>query len=366
MVRMSHLCRLTLLASVWLAALPAAAADGPFLRADARSVYEVDLDQVRDDLLPLLRAAMRGEDPKAASDFEDFLDVSGVRALDRLRLVSRSSRDRSCARTELDLDPHADGGILAALCGVRDGRCRFARYVREDDVLAFATLENLPGSLAALLPFLTRPATGPEAAWLDFDGDGEPAIAGVPVRERLLPLLAGEIDVMQLRTDGAGVPAVVLAVGARDGAALRDLLLDMAASRIGDAEGAAMLGLLRGLPEQEVGEFRLTALPMGPALAVSRDFLVLASDQAVLREMLARPRGDLRVPRGHGWLLVRGKRCPGGARTWRSGRPRAARPDRPCRRWRRRSTACTSTASRCAPPAAAAVSTCGSTPRAQP
>ena len=310
MARMPHRWWPTLAAAMLCGILPAAAADGPVFRADARSVYDVDLGQVRDDLLPLLRAAMRGEEPQEARDFEDFLDVSGVRALDRLRLVSRSSLDRSCASMELDLDPRVDGGILAALCGVRDGRCRFARYVREDDVLAFATLENLPGSLEALLPFLTRPATGPQAAWLSFDQDGEPSLAGVPIRGRLLPLLAGEIDVMQLQTADGGVPAVVLAVATRDGPALRDLLLDMlrdmAAGQSEAAEGAAMLGLIRSLPAQQVGEFQVTALPMGPALAVSRDFLVLASDQAVLREMLARPRGDLRVPRGHAWLFARG------------------------------------------------------------
>jgi len=300
----------TLAAAMLCGGLPATAADGPFLRADSYSACEVDLGRVRDDLLPLLRAAMHGEDPQEVRDFEDFLDVSGVRALNRLRLVSRSSVDRSCASLELELDPRADGGILAALSGVHGGRCRFARYVREDDVLAFVTLENLPGSLEALLPFLTRPATGPEAAWLSFDADGEPLVAGISVRGRLLPLLAGEIDVMQLQPVGGGEPAVVLAIAARDGPALRDLLLDLLAGQADGAddaaEGAAMLGLIRGLPAQSVGDFQVTALPMGPALAVSRDFLVMASDQAVLREMLARPRGDLRVPRGHGWILVRG------------------------------------------------------------
>jgi hypothetical protein len=59
---------------------------------------------------------------------------------------------------------------------------------------------------------------------------------------------------------------------------------------------------------------------MGPALAVSRDFLVLASDQAVLREMLARPRGDLRVPQGHGWLFARGAAMS----TWREDLARRA------------------------------------------
>lgn len=324
MVRMSPRWWPTLAAALLCGGQPAGAADGPILKADACSAYEVDLGRVRDDLLPLLRAAMRGEEPREARDFEDFLDVSGVRALDRLRLVSRSSLDRSCASLELDLDPRADGGILAALCGVRGGRCRFARYVREDDVLAFATLENLPGSLEALLPFLTRPATGPEAAWLGFDADGEPLVAGIPVRGRLLPLLAGEIDVMQLQPAGGGEPAVVLAIAARDGPALRDLLLDLlagqAAGADGAAAGAAMLGLIRGLPSQPVGDFEVTALPMGPALAVSRDFLVLASDQAVLREMLARPRGDLRVPRGHAWLFARGTAMS----RWREGLARQA------------------------------------------
>ncbi|MDO9170215.1 MAG: hypothetical protein Q7W29_00105, partial [bacterium] len=227
----------TLAAAMLCGVLPAAAADGPVFRADASSAYEVDLAQVRDDLLPLLRAAMRGEEPQETRDFEDFLDVSGVRALDRLRLVSRSSLDRSCASLELDLDPNGDGGILAALCGVRGGRCRFARYVREDDVLAFATLENLPGSLEALLPFLTRPATGPEAAWLSFDEEGEPELAGIPIRGRLLPLLAGEIDVMQLQSAAGGLPAVVLAVATRDGPALRDLLLGLAAGQTAGDDG---------------------------------------------------------------------------------------------------------------------------------
>ncbi|MDO9171335.1 MAG: hypothetical protein Q7W29_05845 [bacterium] len=309
MARMSHRWWPMIVAAMLCGGLPATAADGPFLRADAYSAYEVDLGRVRDDLLPLLRAAMSGEEPQATRDFEDFLGVSGVRALDRLRLVSRSSVDRSCASLELELDPRADGGILAALSGVRDGRCRFARYVREDDVLAFATLENLPGSLEALLPFLTRPATGPEAAWLSFGEEGEPELAGIPIRGRLLPLLAGEIDVMQLQSAAGGVPAVVLAVATRDGPALRDLLLGLAAGQTAGDDGSEdtpMMGLIRSLPAQQVGEFQMTALPIGPALAVSRDFLVLASDQAVLREMLERPRGDLCVPRGHAWLFARG------------------------------------------------------------
>ncbi len=318
----SPLRGLTLAAAVLCVGATAHAGGGPVLRADAYSAYEVDLGRVRDDLLPWLLSAAPAQDASEAQDVADFLAVSGVRALDRLQLESRSSLDRSCARLALDLDPHADGGILAALCGVRGGRCRFARYVHEDEVLAFATVENLPGSLEALLPFLSRPATGPQAVWLSFGEDGEPAVAGVPVRSRLLPLLAGEIDVMQLRSPGDGEPTLVLAIATRDGPALRDLLLDMAARQAGGGEGALLLGLIRGLPAQRVGEFQVTALPMGPALAVSRDFLVLASDQAVLQEMLARPRGDLDVPRGHAWLLMRGEAVS----SWRDSLARRAHP----------------------------------------
>lgn len=315
----------------------AAPASGPFLRAEERSTLEVDLGQVREDLLPSLLEAARVKGEEEAQRLRMVLDLAGVRALDRLQVTSQQSLDGARTELTLTLDPEADAGVLGAMLAAAGGECRFARYVPRDEVSVLATLENLPANLEALLAQLDRPEIRGQLPPALLGEDGELVLAGMPVRADLLPLLAGEITLVMLRGAGDAPPAAprgappgapmmagtpfVLAIAASDGRVLRDTLLDLVgrltAGGEGEGEGGgegemAMMGeMIRSLPVETVGEFDLMAMPMGPALAASDDFLVLGSDQAALRRLLAEPRGDLKVPAGRSWLLIEGEALAG-------------------------------------------------------
>jgi hypothetical protein len=302
----------------------AAPGAGPVIRADEISDFELDLAQVRGDLLPLLLETARVKDEEAAGRLSAVLDLVGVGALDRLRIETMRSRESSRAKLTLTLDPQAEGGLLSALFSAGGGRCRFGRYVRQDDLLMFASLENFSGNLEALLSQMSRPEVRAMIPFLALDGNGEVTIFGVSPRRDVLPLLAGELDVMQLRAAAADTstagPTMVLAIAAADGFALRDRILEIAARVTGGEESAPMMDLFRSLPAEEVGEFQLSVLPMGLAFAVSRDFLVLATDPAALRRMLIEPHGDLDIPTGRAWLRVEGEAIA----AYLEGRARAA------------------------------------------
>lgn len=289
-------------------AAAAEAPRGPVIKGDVQSRFDVDLAQARDDLLPLLLSA----DPEIGADeratVKAVLDALGVGALDRLSIETVISARGVHEKSVLSLDPHADGGFLGAVCAAPDGRCRFARYVRDDDVLAFASLMDLPYHLEALGTALARRDVRPLLPMLTFDADGAASFGGVPLLSDLLPLLAGEIDAMQLRPapgDSAARPLIVVAIAAHDGSALRELLLRKVALFTGDTEGM-LAGMIGDLPAEQVGGFTITTLPWGQAVAASPDFLVAGSDPDGLRSLLAEPRGDLRVPEGRTWLRIEG------------------------------------------------------------
>jgi hypothetical protein len=139
--------------------------------------------------------------------------------------------------------------------------------------------------------------TGPELAALippvfTEDENGRIALFGMNLEEDLFPLLRGELDVIVVPPgdDAPGPkPPMALVLGTSDGPALRDQLLKILSSKLGED----MTAELAAMPGEKAGAFTLYLLPQNAAYAVSPDFLVVGTDPARLREMLAAPSGNL-------------------------------------------------------------------------
>lgn len=293
-------------------AAPAVAQDlpDPILKMDSSADVELDLAMMMDDLLPRLMDAVEqsGDDDRQAMTM--LIDLLGVRALDRLELQARSTKDRSSSKLVLTLDQDRDGGLLAEMMAIPDRKCGFARFVDRDQVMMFSTVQNFRDHLGMILGLLARPELAEMTADLPRNADGELEIAGFNPRRDLLPLLSGELDVFILDLPAGGVPnpmavPAYLVLGTEDGPAVRDLIVNLAGTLAGGDEGglAEMLG---SLPVETVGDFELTITPFGAAYAVSRDHLVIGMTAEPLRTMLARPAGNLDVPAGRSWAYVDG------------------------------------------------------------
>lgn len=282
----------------------------PVLRFDSSTDITLDLGLMVDDLLPLLMDAIEqsGDDDRQAMTM--LIDLLGVRALDRLEMRARSTKDRSSSKLVLTLDQDRDGGLLAEMMAIPDRKCGFAGFVDRDQVMMFSTVQNFRDHLGMILGLLARPELAEMTADLPRNADGELEIAGFNPRRDLLPLLSGELDVFILDLPAGGVlnpmamPAF-LVLGTEDGPAVRDLIVNLAGSLAGGDEGG--LGeMLSSLPVEAVGDFELTVTPFGAAYAVSRDYLVIGMTAEPLRTMLARPAGNLDVPAGRTWAYVDG------------------------------------------------------------
>jgi hypothetical protein len=292
----------------------------PIIAVDARSDVEIDLGLMVDDLMPLIADALAASD----EDGEDaqvmmrvLTEVMGIEALDRLRMKTRQGRDHLDLESTVSLDRDAaPDGVLARLAAIDDRECRFARYLHRDDLAMAVVVHDLRAQMEVMLDMLAHPAMAELMDDLPVDEAGELSMNGFSPRRDLLPLLAGEFDVMMLdmpttRTAMAiPMPPVLLAIASTDGPALRDSLVAMVDRLAGDAMGGmgGMGAMLEAMPVQTAGAFEVVETPFGIAMATSDDFLVLGPAGAPLRDLLAEADGDLEVPDGLSWRYMHGPR----------------------------------------------------------
>jgi len=298
-----------------LSAGPALAqsAGDPIIRMDTSSTIELDLGLMMRDILPRLMPILAVEDPSDTATVRLLADYLGLESLGHLRLEISERRDRSTTKALITVpDPEADG-LLPRLFRQPNGRCRFARYVGKDRLVTFSTLPDFAGALGIVLDELDRPELAEVTARLPRDADGNLSLGGFIPRTDLLPLLAGELDAFILEpADGAPLASptalpLYLVLGSTDGFALRDRLLRLADDLGGESAGA-LTGMVTSLTPEQVGDFEVTSPPFGGVVAVSRDFLVVGMDPDPLRDLLARPAGDLDVPDGVQWVVMDGPR----------------------------------------------------------
>jgi hypothetical protein len=318
--------RTTLLTgSIWfLAATGAAVASEPTPAAvdpvrvfEGESRLELDVAALVDDLLPLVLEAIRAgaeyteEGPAGAAERADrttrMLEVLGVHALDRLRIDSEMKADREHTRATLTFTPGADAGVIGALAAVAPAEARFGRYLDADELDLLISVPPFASNIEALLDQLTRPEVQDMLPELPFDADGEIDLAGMSLRDDLLPLLAGEMHLLVL-TSPAGaaqttVPPIALVLAAEDGLALRDAVLDLAGRLAAITKNVqiemvltSLEAGLRAMPSRQVGDFSYQAIPGGPAIATNADWLIITTDGARFQQAVARADG-LDIPK---------------------------------------------------------------------
>ncbi len=294
-------------------AAPAQPAADPVIRMDSSSNIELDLGMMVRDVLPRLMPILAVADPADSAKAQLLAGYLGVDQLGRLRMETKQSRDRTTTRILITVPDAAADGLLPRLFRLPNGRCRFGKYVPTDKLATFSTLHDFAAGLGIVLDELDRPELAEVTAALPRNADGDLSLGDFTPRTDLLPLLSGELDAFILEPAADAPLASPLAIpfylvlGSTDGFALRDRLLQLAGDLGGESAGG-LADMIASLTPEQVGDFELVAPPFGGALAVSRDFLVLGMDPAPLREMLARPAGDLDVPDGVEWVVMDGPR----------------------------------------------------------
>ncbi len=267
---------------------PAFAASDPILQLDSENKIEIDLQMIVDDLLPLLLETAAAESEEEAAKLQGLMDLINVRALDRLYLESTITKEKGRTRATISLLPDTKEGLLPALFAVSPGEYRFGSYLAGEDVVLQFSLPNFSGFLSVALDLLADPQYHEMIPFLTVDEDGELDIFGIKPRQDLLPLLAGELDLV-LFAPAAGpvgeVPPFTLALGATDGPALRDRILQI----LGQVAGPGMAEELTAMPGEPVGDFLSYPLPGGVSYAVSQDFLVVTSETERMAGLLAEP-----------------------------------------------------------------------------
>lgn len=282
----------------------------PIVKLNGSQDIELDLAVMVDDLLPRLLAAAAEDDPEDAEMLGRIVDLVGFDALQRLTARTKQSRDHASSKFRITLDPDKNETLLYRLLTTPNRSCDFARYVRQDDLVLFVTLHNFPHYLEVFLDFLAQPEMAEVMGEMPLNSEGDLDLGGFVPRRDLLPLLAGELDFFFLE---APVDAPVspmsapyfLVLGATDGFALRDRILEIAGMVGGDAEGEISSMLASADPEM-VGDFEMKVLPIGAAIAVNQDYLVIGMAPEAMREMLRAAKGDLRVPDGIEWAHIDG------------------------------------------------------------
>jgi hypothetical protein len=305
-----------LVGSIWFlaaagaaaAAQPPTTAADPVLVFEGKSRLELDMSLLVDDLLPLVLDAMRAgaeyteEGPSGASARADrtarMLDVLGVHALDRLRVDSEVKSDREHTHATLTFVPGADAGVIGALAEVAPAEARFGRYLDADEIDLLLSVPPFAQNVAALLDQLARPEVQAMLPELPFDADGEIDLGGMSPRDDLLPLLAGEMHLLVLNAPAGAtettVPPIALVFAATDGPALRDALFELAGRLAAITKNPriemVVTGLeagLRAMPTRQVGDFAYQAIPGGPAVATSADWLIITTDGARFQQAIA-------------------------------------------------------------------------------
>jgi hypothetical protein len=394
----------------------------PVLQTESNSYFELDLGMVVHDLLGVYLDALRESEPgggepggaesggaeferlspaERADRIEALAGAIGLSALERLRVESKTAIDRESTRITLTTDPREDAGLIGSLLAIPPARARFGRYLSEDDVAILVSLPTWAPSFAAGVEFLDRPEVDMLFPETKGQAGTNSLLASLHLKEELLPFLSGELDYVQFAASadipaagevdnrggasddrsasgagGAGHrsrshPDVALVIGAHDGAALRDKILDLSLKVVGMVSGrtqaatgpapdssaqsktqqqAAMMAMasglisgLRSLPSETHGDFKFQKLPGGAALATSPDWLIITTAPARLEALVERPVEGMEIPKSRAYVRLDGgvvikamlahgahgaRRGRGDARAEDPGRPAAELHDR--------------------------------------
>ena len=279
----------------------------PIIRMDTTAKIELDLGLMIDEMMPLLMNALSEEDEESAMMIGMFQELIGIDALQTLKMDSRTSKDSDKTKIVVTLDPEKKDSLLFQFFTAENGKCGFSRYVKTDDLVMFMTLHNFPAYLSTVLDFIARPELADFTGDLPVNENGDLAIGEFAPRTDLLPLLSGELDFFILDTPGEEAISplqapVVMVLGSTDGFALKAMILELA----GMFGGEGIAEMIAAVEVEQVGDFEFQELPMGGALAVSEDYLVISFLPGQLREMLAAKKGNLKVPDGLEWVYMNG------------------------------------------------------------
>jgi hypothetical protein len=178
--------------------------------------------------------------------------------------------------------------------------------VRPDEAVLVASFESFAQAAGWALEELTElEADGPFRI-APPGADSSVARIATDLQRDVMPLLSGEMDILLFPADpekASKIPPMALVFGSTDGARLLDRVFGLLAPKLGEEQIEAM----KSMPAETVGEFAFHSLPVGWSYAVSPEFLIVTSDTARLRGMLAEPAGSLSVPPGWHYLRVDGK-----------------------------------------------------------
>ncbi|MCP4291475.1 MAG: hypothetical protein GY780_06540 [bacterium] len=284
----------------------------PIIKMDIESEVEVDLGMIVEETTPLLIQALAEEDEEAAGYFAFLMEILGFDALDKLHMESKESKDKSTAKVLLTLDPEREESLLARFYGIPNGKSKFGKYVSKDELVMYMAIHNFPAYLNVVLDMLAMPELSDFTGELPLDDEGNLFIGDFIPRTDLLPLLSGELDLFILDNPDEEETSVMtapvfLVLGSTDGFALRNKLLELAGV-FGGQGGAGVAEMILSLEPETIGDFELVELPVGGSIAVSQDYLVIGYAPGKMREILAKKRGDLKVPEGLEWVYLNGDR----------------------------------------------------------
>ena len=286
-------------------------AGDPIIRMDSSSKTELDLSIMVQDMLPRLINIIAEEDPENAEMIQNMLDLIGIDALMNLKTETKESRDHSEAEMTLTLDPQKKDTLVYRLLTTPNGECNFAKNVSRDETVMFMTIHNFPHYLDVIFDFLASPEmVEMMEGELPLNENGDLDLGGFVPRRDLLPLLSGEFDFFVLDSpEGAEANPMTmpfyLVLGAHDGFALRDKILEIASIMTGEA-GEGITSMLDSIEPEMIGDFEMKVTPFGAAFAVSQDYLVIGMDPDSMREVLEGNKGDLKVPNGIEWAFING------------------------------------------------------------
>jgi hypothetical protein len=189
-----------LLAECLLAAGPfaALAADNPILRMEGQSEMEIDLGMVVDDFLPLVLGFQKGGEEGWAAQLYAFVDLTGIRALDRMIVRSSVTNRTVESRITISLDPGVKG-FLPELAAVPSGRFRFGRYLDPEGTLAVVSFQNFCEGFKTLAGL--GAATEVVKSGFVRSPEGDITMAGFNLSRDLFPRLRGELDVILFPLD---------------------------------------------------------------------------------------------------------------------------------------------------------------------
>jgi len=298
-----------LLAFLILLAIGSAFAESnhdPIIQLDSSTKMEIDVGMMVDDLLPPLLESISAEDEDSAEVLRFLLDKLGYDCIDILKVDSRVTKEKVIREMELTLNGKNQDGLFSKLFKTPNASCGFADYVRKDNLVMFSTLHNFSHYLRTILEVLAQPEIAGLLEDFPVDENGHLVFGAFDLNTDLLPLLSGELDFFILESaDGSDITPLTapyfLVLGSTDGFALRDRILEL----VGQT-GLDLTAMLESVEPEILGDFEFKIMPMGGALAVSEEYLVLALNPDQLRDMLAEKSGNLKVPDGIEWFYMDG------------------------------------------------------------